>query len=593
MPSTIDSDDLVDHDSEYHLRCGPHSFSNHCDLMSWEKREISEDRERDLRSLAGRGGRVLTRISFAYFAEILFFLEILRYDFEERKYKFGKRFTPPSVPRGNDMARFKPAKISTATKASKATKATNVLPREVYNHPRNIQSKLATETLLDIFRESTFTPELLNSNLCNPFDNSQLTFPQTVEKAITDAEETKIAILKVTERWKIVSDPYTFEYVYLDESAEWTYAMHNFARSIASESYPAGGACIFVRRIDFATSTWTLDQIMSAIFMLSFCPNLKFIIFGLDVGTETIIPDFVINTFLGVNISDAQIPALQSIISSYGSNANINTFTGVDVSGVHTLAFRSLLSSDSVTAILNNAHRFTNLHSLSLRFQSLAIYVKTPSHVVVLPALHSLEIVSDDPSLVLFRMRCWKMKSLRRVSLRSQYELNRSSALAFFGVHGHKLTILEFDLLPHGLMKEILKFCPNVVDIVTDIMYANMNGFEAHHSVERIGLRGFSAGRYSTGYNHFVRTVSLDCFERLFPILAESAQFPNLTLVRLLDYDQSNFGEQGWTLSDAKQWAFYVELFSDKYVRFEDHDGKDIDVPTDENSFLAKQTNIP
>ncbi|THH05553.1 hypothetical protein EW145_g4707, partial [Phellinidium pouzarii] len=58
-----------------------------------------------------------------------------------------------------------------------------------------------------------------------------------------------------------------------------------------------------------------------------------------------------------------------------------------------------------------------------------------------------------------------------------------------------------------------------------------------------------------------------------FPVFLNRSRFPKVTLVRLIDFDQSRFRSVPWRVAGVAFWAFWVKRFERVGVRLEDHKG--------------------
>ncbi len=344
---------------------------------------------------------------------------------------------------------------------------------------------------------------------------------------------------RVDRKWKTLCLPFAFEFLLLGQNGEWC-GLPNLAEHSA-----------YLRRLELVTSAWTDEQLWGAKSLLMCCPKLSVLIVGSDE-----------RAMRGNVVPHQLMDIIFAVLASEGSM-------------LHTLTFRSPLEPLSVRFILENTGGLTYLHSLSLRFTTFisSTDIQAVNRLVVLEHLHSLELFSFKPSDALGILKDWKLPSLRRFSLRNSHTFERAKALSFFEEHGSRLTILEFDYLPI-LAKDVLTFCPNLTDLITDVRLAVINRLGGHPNLQRVGLRGF----FMIKDNEFVRLIVSDCLDNFFPFLIDKELFPKLSVIRLLDYDQDRFGEQGWIMSEAQQWSQWVQRFKQASARFEDHDGQIIKV---------------
>lgn len=410
--------------------------------------------------------------------------------------------------------------------------------------------------------ERTFVQNLhflTGSFQSSPFQHSALTKTKRIGLAVFKSEQLKRNLEQVNEFWKNASAPFVYEFLYLDEGARWDNVSTLYKRSRSSAEFPYGlGAGGYMRRLDLSTSMWTEEEASGASRLLLCCPKLAVLTLGMDVEFASPMPHQVVKILLAINTSF-----------------------------LHTLAFRSFLEPHSMHAFMHKAHSFKFLHTLSLRFRRFVVPPGADYALVIMAVLHTLELITDDPSSVLRVMSRWELPSLRRVALSGQTRVEKDGTIAFFEEHGAQLNTFEFEDLS-VVSKQVISLCPNLTDIITDVRYAVFNDLAGHPCVERYGLRGFGRVAHSLT----LRFQIMDCFERLFPQFVDESAYPHLSLVRLLDYDQSDFVQQGWWIGDAKRWSHWVREFEKIPATFEDHAGQAMKVQTAEESFFIKHFDL-
>lgn len=354
--------------------------------------------------------------------------------------------------------------------------------------------------------------------------------------------------------WRAIAQELIFQYLFLQDGLDWDALADGLELSFKSDNFYRGrGAGWYVRRLEICTHSWSPVLASAAARVIRCCPNLCVLTIGALEGP-------------GSAVSELEGPGLPLAVMNAIFDTCPRTLKGLE------------WTAD--LGVPTTHKMFTQLLKMK-RLQSFFMCVQAPFHVpltyselcgirgVVLPDLHTLEIASPDNNLsrVLGVMAHWCLLSLRQVTLCGQRHLQNGNS--FFAAHGPQLKILEFDRMEDNA-HQVLTLCCRLTELVTHIRFAHDQILSGHPTVERLGLRGLHMVQHS----YASRCNVIQALKAIFPSLIDGKSFPSIQVLRLLDYEQSNFTEQKWRASDVVFWASWAKRLDRKGVRLEDHEGK-------------------
>ncbi len=218
--------------------------------------------------------------------------------------------------------------------------------------------------------------------------------------------------------WQRLLLPFRYKFVFLDQgSPDWTKISRLLETRKRGPPYPRSpGVGVFIRRLELYTAVWTARQHTIAIRLLEGCPKTQNQDSYGGIGRKR----------------DGRRGRTSPRCTSH-------LFEAFDKTSYTLLSLpsRPFIRKDCFAS----TPQFTHLGSLSVRFREFS-YGAGPRlglGVVILPNLHSLEIVSFEPSDFLDTLREWSLPSLRCLSIRHPQAVESAKLLAFFAVHGAQL----------------------------------------------------------------------------------------------------------------------------------------------------------
>ncbi len=376
----------------------------------------------------------------------------------------------------------------------------------------------------------------------------------------------KQTLCLVSRCWHAIAQELIFEYLFLQDGIDWTALADALETSCETDDlYRGHGAGWYVRRLEIRTYTWTPVLASAAARVIRCCPKLRMLAIGASEGPGT----------------DPDLEGIPFKVIS----AIFDTCPGALRALDWTCDLGSSTTHDMFVQLPKMERLKTFFMCVQLPFMYPVSYAKLRRiRAVELEELHTVEIASadSDPSGVLSVMAHWELPSLRQVTLCGQRCVQ--SGISFFVTHGPRLTSLEFDRIGDDADR-ILELCNNITELVTDIRFANEQILGGHGTVKRVGLRGLNMAEHS----YSVRCNAVAALKGIFPVLLDKKRYPNIKVVRLLDYQQVRFAEQKWRVIDVTFWAFWVRKFRRDDVRIEDHEGKVIAVRFSEATVMLPE----
>ncbi|KAI5122392.1 hypothetical protein M0805_002943 [Coniferiporia weirii] len=437
-----------------------------------------------------------------------------------------------------------------------------------YAHP---SAKLPIELWREIFVHATKVAGGYDTSFMSPFEFSDITDGYTVFlKRLSANHRTKQTLCLVSKRWRAIARELMFEYLFLQDTYDWTRLADGLEVSKRMDGERGGhGAGWYVRRLEVSTHSWNDALGAAAARVIRCCPNLRVVTVGALDESGGVPAELIRAVF------ETCPRALRSVDWT------------CDLGPAQTALMFSLLPR----AQKMQAFFLCVQHDVSASIKQALDTLKQ----IRLPHMHSLEVVSPDidPSVVLTLMASWDLPVLRQVVLCGQIDL--CDAHTFFAAHGPKLRTLEFDYagepeasvelgdLPERGPAMLFARCPNLKEVVLQVHWAAGQATPGHASVERIGVRGLHllahahartrGGALALRERDAEQRAVLDALCAAFQIFLTPPLFPKVTLVRLLDFDQSRFRSVPWRVESVTKWAFWVKRFERVGVRLEDHKG--------------------
>ncbi|KAH8109135.1 hypothetical protein DFH11DRAFT_974052 [Phellopilus nigrolimitatus] len=435
--------------------------------------------------------------------------------------------------------------------------------------PAHPSAKLPIELWREIFVHATKVAGGYDTSFNSPFEFSDITDGHNAFlKRLSTNHRTKQILCLVSRQWRAIAQELIFEYLFLQDTYDWTKLADGLEDSIRHDVERGGhGAGWYVRRLEISTLCWTKALGSAAARVVRCCPNLRVLTVGAFEESDGVPAELVAAVF----------ETCPRALRSLDWTCDLGLAQTVQM-------FRLLPRVSSLQSFFMCVQ-----HDLDAILKELKTLER-----VELPYLHTLELVSPDtdPSDVLTVMESWRLPSIRQVVLCGQAELEHASA--FFATHGPQLHTLEFDYAgeqetsigPEGPTRGaamLLARCPNIKELVLQVHWAASQATRGHAAIERVGLRGLHllahaqararGGALALPEHDAEQRTVLHALGAAFPMLLDRTRYPNVKLVRLLDFDQSRFRSVPWRSSGVAFWAFWVKRFERVGVRLEDHSG--------------------
>ncbi|THH01192.1 hypothetical protein EW145_g6960, partial [Phellinidium pouzarii] len=282
-------------------------------------------------------------------------------------------------------------------------------------------AKLPTELWKEIFIHATEVEGGYDTSYMSPFEFSDIVDGYNVFlKQLSVNHRTKQTLCLVSKRWRAIAQELIFEYLFLQDTYDWTKLADGLEESKRIDVEHGGhGAGWYVKRLEVSTMSWNEALGSAAARVIRCCPNLRVVTVG------------AFEEYGGV---PAEL--VRAVFETCPRNLRSLDWT-CDLGPAQTALMLSLLP------------RAEQLHALFLCVQhdiSNSIIKRLEGlKQKRLPHMHTLEVLSpdNDPSVVLTLMASWELPALRQLVLCGQTDLD--DARTFFAAHGPKLQTLEFD----------------------------------------------------------------------------------------------------------------------------------------------------
>ena len=351
----------------------------------------------------------------------------------------------------------------------------------------------------------------------------------------------KQTLCLVSRRWRSIAQELIFEYLFLQDNFDWEKLASGLEASKRDDESRRGhGAGWYVRRLEIHTTEWTPKLGDAAARVIRCCPNLRVLTVGSMTDKGGIPPEIV----------DAVFETCPRALRS--------------------LDWTCDLGNPQSEQMLRLISRAEDLHSLFMFVMHPIVIAGNIEDLydIEFGKLHTIELVSPDhdPSDLLSIMAHWKLPALKQLVLCGQSCLK--DVTPFFEAHGAQVYTLEYDYIGEK-SHEVLSLCPELRELVVNMNYTHPQLMNGHAKIERIGIRGLHI--VERGFEE--QRMMLTELKYAFPIFLNRAMFPNVTLVRLLDFDATKFKTTKWKSPDVGLWAFWIKRFERIGVRLEDHEG--------------------